>query len=124
MDGDGEIFVDDQGRLMKRVRRVKQPVVEENNEKSHAAPSVELEDIQHMQRLLERRDVGDDVRNVGGKRKTLQEEAEIMRALRAETETLEMERARRECPVPKPKGVIGRFLGFDGEGGQKDVEER
>lgn len=70
---------------------------------------MELEEMRRARRLAEE--------NSGSSRRkrTLAEEAEIMRALQAETEALEKENARRECPVPKPKGVLGRFLGFDGE---------
>jgi cytochrome c oxidase assembly factor 2 len=43
--------------------------------------------------------------------RSLQEEAELFRQLQLEAEILEKEA--RECPVPKPKGWIGRVLGFD-----------
>ena len=45
------------------------------------------------------------------KSRTLQNEADLFRQLQQEAEMLEKEA--RECPVPKPKGVIGKILGFD-----------
>lgn len=109
MDGDSEIIVDEQGRLMRRVRRVRQP--HDNTDGVVQTRAAELEDIQRA-RILASSSSSD---SRSGRRKTLQEEAGIMRALQAETEALEKENARRECPVPKPKGALGRFLGFNGE---------
>lgn len=43
--------------------------------------------------------------------KHLQDEAELSRQLQQEAEILEKQA--RECPVPKPKGFIGKILGFD-----------
>lgn len=118
MDGDSEIIVDEQGRLMRRVKRVRQPV--ENGDGAGVAAvqrsPADLEEMRRTRRLAEGS-------SASSKRKrTLQEEAEVMRALQAETEALEKENARRECPVPKPKGVLGRFLGFDGEREKGSVE--
>ena len=115
MDGDSEIIVDEQGRLMRRVRRVRQPV--DTSEGAVQGGSAELEEMQRARRLASETGSGS-----GKRRKTLQEEAEIMRALQAETEALEKENARRPCPVPKPMGVLGRFLGFDREDQKGDVE--
>jgi cytochrome c oxidase assembly factor 2 len=42
--------------------------------------------------------------------KSLQEEAQVFKMLQQEAETLEKEA--RECPVPKPRGFVGRILGF------------
>ena len=44
---------------------------------------------------------------------TMQEEAEMLRQLQAEAAAHEDAKARRPCPVPKPKGVVGRLLGFE-----------
>jgi len=43
--------------------------------------------------------------------KTLEEEAALFQQLQQEAEVLEKEA--RECPVPKPRGVIGYLLGFE-----------
>lgn len=43
--------------------------------------------------------------------KDLEEEAALFRDLQREAEALEREA--RECPVPKPTGIIGRLLGFE-----------
>lgn len=109
MDGDSEIIVDEQGRLMRRVKRIRQPV--ENSEGAGAVQRspAELEQMRRARRSAE------ESNSNSRRKKTLVEEAEIMRALQAETEAMEKENARRECPVPKPKEVLGRFLGFDGE---------
>ncbi|KIW33563.1 uncharacterized protein PV07_00403 [Cladophialophora immunda] len=49
--------------------------------------------------------------------KNLDEEAALFRELQAEAEMLEKEaRSARECPVPKPKGWVGRILGFEEQG--------
>jgi len=51
----------------------------------------------------------------GGKLRNLQEEAELFKQLEAEAKVVRKES--HECPVPKPTGLVGRFLGF--ENGQK-----
>ncbi|KAJ4550603.1 hypothetical protein HRR78_004372 [Exophiala dermatitidis] len=43
--------------------------------------------------------------------KDLEEEAALFRELQREAAALEKEA--RECPVPKPRGLIGRLLGFE-----------
>lgn len=46
--------------------------------------------------------------------KDIAEEAALFRELQREAEALEQEaRQARECPVPKPRGMIGRWLGFE-----------
>jgi hypothetical protein len=49
--------------------------------------------------------------------RSLQDEAELFKMLQKEAETVEKEA--RECPVPKPRGFVGRILGFEE---QKAVE--
>jgi cytochrome c oxidase assembly factor 2 len=44
--------------------------------------------------------------------KNLEEEAALFRELQREAEVLDQQDAR-ECPVPKPRGVLGRLLGFE-----------
>lgn len=109
MDGESDIIIDDQGRVMRRVWRVKQPLHESDG--TPQGISDELAAHRHAHRL------GMSCSTVsvsaGKKTRTLQEEAEILQALQAEGESLEKQNARRECPVPKPTGALGRFLGFD-----------
>ena len=50
-------------------------------------------------------------RTSDNKVKHLQNEAELFRQLQQEAEILEKQA--RECPVPKPKGFVGKILGFD-----------
>ncbi|EXJ55866.1 hypothetical protein A1O7_08797 [Cladophialophora yegresii CBS 114405] len=46
--------------------------------------------------------------------KDLEEEAALFRELAAEAEMLEKQaKLARECPVPKPRGWVGRILGFE-----------
>lgn len=113
MDGDSEVIVDEQGRLMRRVRREKKPT--DNDERAMQMRAAELGRVQSARKLA----ASDESESQSRRKKTLQEEAEILRALQAETEALEKENARRECPVPKPNAVLGRFLGF-GQADRKD----
>ncbi|ETI21423.1 hypothetical protein G647_07770 [Cladophialophora carrionii CBS 160.54] len=47
-------------------------------------------------------------------KKDLDEEAALFRELAAEAEMLEKQtKLARECPVPKPRGWVGRILGFE-----------
>lgn len=87
---DGEIIIDEHGRAMRRVRRKKNS--------DSAAEQVEVSQTQMHA-------------STAGK-KTMEEEAALLRSLQAEAAALEAESTRRECPVPKPGGVIGRWLGF------------
>lgn len=106
---------------MRRVRRVRQPVdaTEGAVQSASGSGAAELEEMRRANRLVEESSGG---KGSSKRRKTLQEEAEIMRALQAETEALERENARRPCPVPKPKGMLGRWMGFDREDQKGDVE--
>lgn len=48
--------------------------------------------------------------------KTLSKEAAMFQQLQQEAEVLRAEAVKdRECPVPKPRGALGRWLGFDGD---------
>lgn len=43
----------------------------------------------------------------------------------SEEEKAMMRKRAHECPVPKPPGIIGRFLGFkDGDGGEEQPRPR
>lgn len=43
------------------------------------------------------------------------EENEIVKFKQLQAEANIMVRDRRECPVPKPGGIVGRILGFEGK---------
>ncbi|ETN41913.1 uncharacterized protein HMPREF1541_03852 [Cyphellophora europaea CBS 101466] len=49
----------------------------------------------------------------------IQKEAAILRMLQEEARQLEQQA--RECPVPKPKGWVGRMLGFEGPSAPEQV---
>lgn len=85
---DSEIIFDDQGKPIKRLRRVKKGS-EQIPENFTAMPSQ------------------------GRKGNSMEDEAKILYQLQAEAQALEEASARRPCPVPKPKGVVGRLLGFE-----------
>lgn len=91
---DSDVVFDDQGRPMRRVRRVKK--TDEN-----VIGAAEAEATTSIPQ-------GPNQRG-----NTIKDEAEILRQLQAEAAAFEQENARRECPVPKPKGVLGRILGFE-----------
>lgn len=93
---DSEIIFDDQGRPMRRVRRVKKTAQEEGTDTTTKAPS--SPSVSTSQ---------------GQKGNTVEAEANIFNKLQAEADALESENARRPCPVPKPKGALGRLLGFE-----------
>jgi len=82
---------------MRRVRKLKKPV-DSNIDISESAPET-AETQQARQR-----------RNRANK---LQKEAELLQQLQAEAAALDQENARRPCPVPKPRGALGRLLGFE-----------
>jgi cytochrome c oxidase assembly factor 2 len=54
-----------------------------------------------------------------------EEEEEVVRALFRDMkeEASVLERARRECPIPKPRGKIGELLGFRGDGRRPRSED-
>jgi hypothetical protein len=54
------------------------------------------------------------------KAKTLEDEAALFRQLQQEADMLEKQA--RECPVPRPKGWIGRVLGFESQQEQSSAE--
>lgn len=53
--------------------------------------------------------------------KSLTDEQAVFFRLQEEAQALEKER--RECPVPKPKGIIGEMLGFTRSGASKPNPE-
>lgn len=84
---DGEIVFDENGRAMRRVRRKKSSDTETVDE-----PSIPM---------------------TTNSKRTMAEEAELLKTLQAEAAAIEKEATRAECPVPKPGGVVGRWLGFE-----------
>lgn len=95
---DSEIFVDENGRTMRRVRKVKSS----EQQQQHAMEG--NENAQKLDKIHAR---------PSEKGNTIADEAALMRILQDETAARQDEAARRPCPVPKPKGVLGRWLGFD-----------
>jgi hypothetical protein len=46
--------------------------------------------------------------------KNIDEEAALFKELQREAEELDRaSKEERECPVPKPRGIIGRLMGFE-----------
>ncbi len=84
---------------MRRVRKVKKPVQEES-EGLETPPAV-LPNKSKLPDAAARRQA------------KMQKEAELLQQLQAEAAAFEQESARRPCPVPKPKGALGRLLGFE-----------
>ena len=85
---DGEIVFDENGRAMRRVRRKKNSDAESVIEESHISKH-------------------------GSGRKSIVEEAELMKSIQAEADAIEKDITRSECPLPKPTGIVGRWLGFE-----------
>lgn len=99
---DSEIVLNADGKPVRRVRQQQQqrsqtpkPRVAEIDEKQDAP-------LNAKSRLR-------------SKTNSLEEEAAILQQLQAEDLAIREQAERRECPVPKPKGVIGRLMGFNGE---------
>ena len=53
---------------------------------------------------------------------TAQDEAAILKMLQQEAKQLEQQA--RECPVPKPRGFVGRMLGFEQSSTRQQTEEK
>ena len=105
---DTEIQFDDEGKPIRRI-------VRRNKSESTSIPLG---------------DQGSLLRSTGARKslaqsKDLEEEAALFRALQREAEALEKEaREARECPVPKPKGILGRLLGFEEKKTVVGVDEK
>jgi len=109
---DSDIVLSADGRPMRRVKKVR---AQEQSEDAGTG------DAALRKQLSRGNDPLLDVSRGSGRSKTLQEEAEILRQLQTEAAAVEQANARGECPVPKPKGVLGRLFGF--EENNKDVEK-
>ncbi|KAJ9654469.1 hypothetical protein H2198_006478 [Neophaeococcomyces mojaviensis] len=106
---DSEIVFNADGRPMRRVKKIKA----QEQESEPLQEEGMLKELSSRQRLAL-------VSRNSTRLKSLQEEAETLRQLQAEAAAIERENARRECPVPKPKGMLGRLLGL--ETGVKNIE--
>lgn len=83
---------------MRRVRKVKKPVqVVEELDLAPAKVTDAVATTDHATR----------------RQMKMQKEAELLQQLQAEAAAMDQENARRPCPVPKPKGALGRLLGFE-----------
>ncbi|KIX08576.1 uncharacterized protein Z518_03232 [Rhinocladiella mackenziei CBS 650.93] len=100
---DTEIQFDDEGRPVRR-RTGKRNTPEDSSISSGGQ-----EQVYHGTEWLQARS-GRIGRNLV-ESKNLEDEAELFRELQREAEALE--KNARECPVPKPKGMVGRLLGFE-----------
>lgn len=96
---DSEVVFDDQGRPLRRVRRVTK---KENNQEEEEPAANSPPRSSAASRP-----------SPNQKGNTIQDEAKLLQQLQAEAAALEQENARRECPVPKPRGALGRLLGFE-----------
>ena len=115
---DTEIQFDEDGRPILRRKLVKQMV---NNDNTPPAGQYTDESQQSQQQISSNisqhqfaQSKTKSHRSKGlVQAKDLSEEAALFQELQREAEALEKEA--RECPVPKPRGVIGRLLGFEEE---------
>ncbi|EXJ84165.1 hypothetical protein A1O3_04832 [Capronia epimyces CBS 606.96] len=99
---DAEIQIDEDGRPIRRKLR-QSPRETSSSISARDQESTGLAEVLTRNAATRRRGLAQS--------KDLEEEAALFRDLQREAEALEMEA--RECPVPKPKGVIGRLLGFE-----------
>lgn len=100
---DSELVLDANGKPVRRVRQQKQAV---------ATPQTTEAEQRGDSNILISPDIKTKPRS---SQNTLEEEAAILRQLQAEDLVIREQAERRECPVPKPRGVIGRLMGFDRE---------
>jgi len=66
--------------------------------------------IDTVDRLQDKMELGSDRMEEAGKDAALVEEAAVFRLLQEEADELDKEA--RECPVPKPTGLLGKLLGI------------
>ncbi|EXJ78767.1 hypothetical protein A1O1_09169 [Capronia coronata CBS 617.96] len=97
---DAEIQLDEDGRPIRR--KMRRAPKEDSSASSPKQESAGLTEVL-MRNAAARKGLTQS--------KDLEEEAALFRDLQREAEALEKEA--RECPVPKPSGVIGRLLGFE-----------
>jgi cytochrome c oxidase assembly factor 2 len=74
-------------------------------------------DSDRQRRIRKRRRISTDSSDeAGGSEHTQEIDDEIARFREMKEEAERMAKIRRECPVPKPGGVIGEILGFKSRG--------
>ncbi|KIW20990.1 hypothetical protein PV08_01569 [Exophiala spinifera] len=100
---DTEIQFDEDGKPVRRVRR----------QRGDGQPVSTAEQISDLKRTTTQPQPRAPRKGLADL-KNLEEEAALFRELQREAEMLEKaDREARECPVPKPSGILGRFLGFE-----------
>ncbi|KAL1990836.1 hypothetical protein VTN49DRAFT_5839 [Thermomyces lanuginosus] len=63
-------------------------------------------------KAIEAVEAGQSSQPGNGKTLSSQEEEEVSTFLQMEAEAKEMAKLGRQCPVPKPRGIVGEWLGF------------
>ena len=102
---DIEIQFDDEGKPIRRI-------VRRNRTEAKPQPLGDQDSPLMASGALQHQSIG--ARKSLSQSKDLEEEAALFRALQREAEILEKEaRESRECPVPKPRGLLGQLLGFE-----------
>ncbi|KDB26337.1 hypothetical protein H109_01859 [Trichophyton interdigitale MR816] len=100
---DSEIIVTADGQQIRRKRRRKEPV-----------PAAGETVLSSSDQLAGQSVLGSAATNIMNQTpavgRELREQAVEFRQMEAEAK--ELEKAARECPVPKPKGILGQLLGF------------
>ncbi|EXJ76806.1 uncharacterized protein A1O5_01314 [Cladophialophora psammophila CBS 110553] len=113
----GRIELDEDGKPVRRqVKQGTKSTTTGRLSEGQCASQVAEEDHQQQQQQIQQqpRKAPQALRQGLATTKNLDEEAALFRELQAEADALEKEaRSARECPVPKPRGWVGRILGFE-----------
>jgi len=96
----------DDGRAMRRVPKLKKPVSESDLSIESSLVDAPIPSPSHAANALQATRTSNQQRKIA-------KETELLQQLQAEAAARDEENARRPCPVPKPKGALGRFLGFE-----------
>ena len=96
---DAEIQFDAEGRPVRR-----------KSSQNASDTSASLKDSSDLDRAAVQQQ-SKSLRKGLAQRKDIEEEAALFRELQREAEALDKQG--HECPVPKPKGILGRLLGFE-----------
>jgi len=100
---DSEIVIMDDGRAMRRVRKLKKPVSDSELSIEIPSPSPSPSNPADASQSTK----------MSNQQRKMQKEADLLQQLQAEAAARDQENARRPCPVPKPRGALGRLLGFE-----------
>lgn len=123
---DTEMQFDDDGRPIRR-RQMRPKAGNDSTEhegnyphqlRPHQSGADHLQ--QQQQHLLQARSTPAHRTKGLSQLKDISEEAALFQELQREAEALEKEA--RECPVPKPRGVLGRLLGFEVQEHEQEQE--